>query len=259
MPAPVISPVTSLNLSRVGQYSTLLLAASNTPTSWTCEGSDATAAAVVLASIGLTFDTVHGRLYGAFKQAGFYNLIFTATNADGTSAALTVPIGIEDTDFVVDATIGIEVDVETGVVTRTGGGAGGGGGAAAAPILTGKHGDQMLITVTFKKQGTVISLDLVELNLGIKETEPESLVDLTAGTFYALGGSFRILLDLNQPAVATALGNHEDDALTAFPGIAELRWRHYEQVSDGAAPVALISRSRHFLFQVERELISNTA
>ena len=238
-------------------FTTNITAASISAAVWTCIGSDPDGMAITLADLGLTFDAAHGILKGAFKAAGFYNLKFTATNGTGTSAAVYLPIGIEDSGFAVDATIGIEVDIETGAVSRTLGNAvASSASAAAAPVLYGKHGCQMLLTVVFRKQGQQIGMDVVELQLGLKQYEPEQIIDLTDGTFYALGGGFRILLDLAKVAVANALGDYETDNETLFNALAELRWKHYEQVTAGA-PVALISRSRNFILQLERDLIPN--
>ena len=238
-------------------FTTNITAATISAAIWTCIGSDQDGMAITLADLGLTFDTAHGVLKGAFKAAGFYDLKFTATNGAGTSAAVYLPIGIEDSGFAVDATTGIEVDVETGAVTRTFGSAvAASASTAAVPVLYGKHGSQMLITVVFRKQGQQLGMDVVELQLGIKQYEPEQIIDLTDGTFYALGGGFRILLDLDKVAVATALGDYEMDNETLFTALAELRWKHYEQVTSGA-PVQLISRSRNFLFQIERDIIPN--
>lgn len=222
---------------------------------WTCACYDADTMTVVLADLGLTFDTATGVLRGTFRTGGFYNLIFTATNADGTSAAVTLPIGIEDSGFAVDATAGINVDVETGEVTRTLA-----AGAAASgekkPVLFGKHGSQKLITATFSKQGRLLRPDLVELKIAVKQYEPEQILDVTDGTFYALDGGFRVLLDLDDVDIATALGDYETDNATLFNAIAELRWVSYEQVDDGD-PVEIISRSANFLFQLERDVIPN--
>lgn len=253
MAEPVIFPTTSFNIYRRGEYFQAYLSATNTPTSWTCVGTDADGMAVTLAALGLAFDTAKGILSGAFKHVGFFDFVFVAHNADGYSAPLPVPVGIEDVGFAVDATIGIEVDVETGFVTRTLAAA----AVAGAPVLYGKHGGQMLLTVLFKKQGAALTMNLTSLMLGLKEFEPEPLIDLTDGTFYALGGGFRVLLDLNAVKVKTALGNYEADAATIFDAIGEVRWEHYEQVSDGDPAVALISRSRNFIFQLERGLIPN--
>ena len=258
MAIPVISPVTSLNVYQSGEDVSLLLAATNTPTSWTCVGTDDTGMAVTLADLGLIFDIVHGFLHGAFKNAGFYNLIFTATNGDGTSAPLTVPVGIEYSGFALDATVGLEVDIETGAVTRALAVAAAAASGTATPVLYGKHGCQVLLTIIFKKQGQQITnMDLGELSVGLKQYEPEALLDLTDGTFRSLNGGFRVLLNLDDPDIANALGDYETDDVTLFNAIAEIRWKHYEQLTDGGDPIALISRSRNFLFQLERDVIPN--
>lgn len=225
---------------------------------WTCSCYDADTMAVVLADLGLTFDTATGVLRGTFTASGFYALIFTATNADGTSAALTVPIGIEDSGFAIDSASGINVDVETGEVTRTLAGAAPAAAGATTPVLFGKHASQKLVTVTFLKQGQPVSMDVTDLKLGIKQYEPEQILDVTDGTFYAIGGGFRILVDLDDADVANALGDYEADDKTLFNAIAEVRWTYYEHDTGGDA-VLLISRSANFLFQLERDIIPNPA
>lgn len=239
-------------------FTTNISAATIAAAVWTCACYDQDTMAVALADLGLTFDTATGVLRGTFKAAGFYNLIFTATNADGTSAAVTLPIGIEDSGFAVDATAGINVDVETGEVTRTlAGGTSAPSALAGKPVvLFGKHASHKLVTVTFSKQGAQLSPDMVELQIGLKQYEPEQLLNLTTGTFHATGGGFRVLLDLRDTDISAVLGDYEADDATLFNAIAEIRWESYEQVDDGA-PQVLISRSRTFLFQIERELIPN--
>ena len=221
---------------------------------WTCVAYDATSMALVLSDLGLTFDTATGILRGAFLFAGFYAFTFTATNADGTSAAVTVPVGIEDTGFLVDATIGVKVDVETGMVTSDLGS--GSDSTGAVPVLYGKSGTQMLITITFVKQGQAIPIDITELYVGFKQYEPDDVLDITDGTFYALNGGFRIVLNMDQYAVDLALGDYETDSQTLFNAIAEVRYKHNEQTTSMGSPVELLSRSKNFVFQVERKLLA---
>lgn len=222
---------------------------------WTVIATDGAATVLALADLGLTFDVATGVLKGAFKQAGFYNLKFTARNAAGTSTPLDVPFGIEDSGFAPDSTTGIEVDVETGAVTRTGGSQSA-SATGRVPVLFGKHGSQKVVTVRFRKQGQTIGVDLLELQCGFKQYEPDELINLSNGLFHAVGDGFRILVNLDAAAVDNALGDYETDSETLFNALAELRWRSYEQVTSGD-PQVIISRSATFLFQVERDIIPN--
>ncbi len=258
MSVPVINPSTSLNVYRKGEYFDVLLSATNSPTSWGCIVKDAEGGTSALAAIGLSLNLATGLLQGAFKESGFYNLLFTAINADGSSSTLAVPVGIRDLGFGLDASIGLRVDVETGVVTRqlatntttTGG--------AVQPLLWGKHGCQMILDIGFYKGGVLLD-DLVMgmVMVGLKELEPERLLDLSSGQFFVNDGVYRVLLDLDVGSLASVLGDYEDDQETLFNALAEVRYEHYEAVAAGRPRQLIRSRSRNFSFQIERDLIPN--
>ena len=257
MPAPIINPTTSLNVFRKGEYFDVLLTATNSPTSWSCIVRDAGGASSALAAIGLSLNPSTGLLQGAFKESGFYNLLFTASNTDGSST-LAVPVGIRDLGFGLDASIGLQVDVETGVVTRQLASNTTTSATAAQPILWGKHGCQMLLDIGFYKGGVLLD-DLVMgmVMVGLKEMEPERLLDLSSGQFFVNAGVYRVLLDLDVGSLASVLGDYEDDQETLFNAIAEVRYEHYEAVAAGRPRQLIRSRSRNFSFQIERDLIPN--
>ena len=257
MPAPIINPTTSLNVFRKGEYFDVLLSATNSPTSWSCIVNDADGASSSLAVIGLSLNATTGLLQGAFKESGFYNLLFTASNAEGSSR-LAVPVGIRELGFGLDASIGLQVNVETGMVTRQVVTNNNTAAGVAQPVLWGKHGCQMLLDIGFYKGGVLLD-DLVmgTVMVGLKEVEPERLLDLSSGQFFVNDGVYRVLLDLDVGSLASVLGDYEDDRETLFNAIAEVRYEHYEAVAAGRPRQLIRSRSRNFTFQIERDLIPN--
>src|SRR5271155_3886254 len=67
---------------------------------------------------GMTFDPATGLISGAATAPGVYVINLTATNGDGTSAALQIAIGIQASngEAMVDS-IDLNWDMETGLVT----------------------------------------------------------------------------------------------------------------------------------------------
>jgi hypothetical protein len=247
MSAPIINPAVNFNVWKRGQYFSYLLAASNVPTSWSVILTDYAGAVVALADIGLTLNTTTGLVQGAFLQAGFYNLHVTATNASG-SGSLDVPVGIRPVSFDLSTSTGIFVDVETGLVTLRG----------QPASLWGKYGSQRFVDVGFVKRGILLDdLSVDTITLGLKEYEPEGLLDLTDGQFQVSSGIYRILVNLDTTKLGSVLGDYEDDKQTRFKAIAEIRYGYYEVTVTGGSPMLLADRSGNFEFIVERDLIPN--
>ena len=116
---------------------------------------------------------------------GYYNVTLVATNASGASAPLIVPIGVEPVDDDEEASIEVDFDFETGVVTRTN-----------APVLPtaaklvvwlGKRGDQLVLSVGVTRNGTLLDLPMVFVHVGVKENEPDPLVVINNGQYKRFG------------------------------------------------------------------------
>jgi hypothetical protein len=243
MPAPTIDPTVSVVIARVGEFFVEQLAASDTPTSWTATG----------LPTGVTISN-SGKISGTATEPGFYRVAIYATNGTGTSTVFFLSIGIESVPFNPDSFVEIDIDVATGRVSNP--------GLATKdtdPVVFGKMGDWLLLSVGWTKNGILVPLALTQVDLVLKEFEPETVLVITGGEFTSVGSfdTFRakIALKLDPDVLRAVLSNYEDDRLTQFPAVAELRWG-VQTVLPGDEedePTITEQSSRNFTLQVERD------
>ena len=245
MPVPVIDPTTSVLSFLKGEFFVYQPAATETPTSW---------AAVGLPT-GVTINTTTGKISGAATEPGVYNVTLTATNGSGTSTPLFVAIGIEASDFAADASILLDVDLATGIVTNPGVSS---TGDTPAPPLYCKRGDKILISVGFKQGGYLQDIPVDQLDLAIKEFEPESLLILSDGVFEKLGSydtaRYQFLVHLDPDELTNILSSYEDDASTHVDAVAELRWSILHARPGEEDPSSLERSSQNFTLRLARDL-----
>ena len=253
MPLPVINPTTSILAYRKGEYFAYQPAATNIPTSWSAMGLPP----------GMTINPLTGLIQGAPTVQGVYDVTLVASNAEGTSIPLVVPVGVEAVPFGMDASLEIDFDLDTGIVKRTRGGT----GAQAKDVLFGKRGDKLVVSVGLIKDGALMDVPLVALTIGVKEFEPDPLIILNDGAFRRSGDydttRFQVVVDLDNPnlpggqSLPGTLGDYEEDAGTGFDGLGEIQLTHLHAPVEGMAMQMLTRSSRNFTFRIERDVVPN--
>lgn len=243
MAAPVITTTTSILGFRQGEAFIYQPAATNTPTSWAWTGLPP----------GVAVNNTTGRITGPATAGGVFLASVTATNGDGTSAAVVVPIGIYGRDFDEGGHVRINYDLRTNEVYppsienwKPG-----------EPVIYAKNGDKFLLDVGFT--GDRASFAMVQpatVRVAIKETENQSALELSDGTFETMGEwdrtRYRILCDLPEAAVLRALRNYETDAGSFFDAICEIEWT--QAVTFDGETITLVRSSQNFIMRIVREL-----
>lgn len=245
MPIPVIDPTTSVLSYLKGEFFVYQPAATETPTSW---------AAVGLPT-GVTINTTTGKISGAATEPGVYNVTLTATNGSGASAPLFVAMGIEASDFAAAASILLNVDLATGIVTNPGVTS---TGDTPAPPLYLKRGDKVLINVGFFQGEFLQDIPIDQVDLAIKEFEPDALLLLSDGVFEKIGdydtARYQFLVYLDPDDLTNVLSSYEDDASTHVDAVAELRWSIIHQRIGEADPSSLERSSQNFTLRLARDI-----
>jgi len=244
MSIPVISTTTSVLGYRRAQQFSFQMQATNSPTSWAASGLPA----------GMTINNT-GLITGAATVAGVYLVRVTATNATGTSAPLSVAMGIEESMINDGIGIGVDIDLITGSVVATGITA-----AADKPALFLKYRDLVFLDVGFFKGSVLQEMNVVQLKIHIREFDGETILVESSGDLENLGTAdkprYRIALDLNSTTLRDVLGNYEDQFATSFLAIAEFEWRvTYD--SSSVLPSELTRSSKTFRIAIDRDLIAN--
>ena len=214
MAIPVISNTTSVLGFRKNQDFAYQPYASNTPTSWAATGLPA----------GVTITSGTGLIEGAASVPGVYVVGLSATNADGTSTAHQIAIGIADGP--VNDSIGIElnVDVRTGFVAASGQSQ----PDADKAILFAKRGDVLFLDVGFWRDDVLQDLPIADLKFQMREFDGETVLISSSGLIEDIGTSdaprYRIAVDFSGAELDAVIGGYEGDIRTAFSAIAELQW-----------------------------------
>lgn len=252
MPVPVINPTTSILAYRKGEYFAFQPAATNSPTSWSATGLPP----------GMTINATTGLIQGAPTVQGVYDVTLIASNALGPSAPLVVPVGVESVPYETDASIELDFDLDTGIVTRTRGGS-----ASKDAVLFGKRGDKFVVAVGLIKEGVLMDIPVVALAIGVKEFEPDPLVVLNDGIFRRSGDyettRYKIVVDLNNPnipggkSLPGTLSDYEADAGTGFDAIGEIQLVHLYAPVEGVMMQQFTRSSKNFIFRIERDLVPN--
>jgi len=247
MAVPVISPIVSISSYARGEYFDFQPVATGTPTGWS-----ATLPA------GLEIDEDTGLVSGSLVDQGIYDLAIIATNGDGDSAPLIFPVRIRPSSSVAGCSLELDIDVETGAVSRPL------AGASDALVVRAKHGDTLLVSVGFVKAGVLLSAPLVTLiRFGVKEFEGDQLLSLSSGLVRVLGAyasrRYLIAVEFERAELLTMLSGYESDRAASFSAIAEMEWTFFETVIEGADPVKQIRSTQSFALQLDRDLLTNLA
>ncbi len=246
MPSPVIDVTTSILAYRKDEFFVYQPAATETPTSWACLG----------LPTGITINTTTGRISGAATEPGVYNCTLTAINGTGTSLPLFLAMGIESSGFDNNSAIELDINLATGELTNP-------ATKAGEPILFGKKGDTLLISVGFMKAGYLLDIPIAQIDLGVKEFEPESLLKISDGTYRKTGSydttRYLFFLQLTPAVFASILSNYEKDEDTFVDARAEIRWAEVFLKPGATIPAPLERSSATFDFRIARDIAPDIA
>jgi hypothetical protein len=255
MPAPILSPTTSiLALTRGRFYFVQLALASGSAaaTSW------------ALASggfpDGISLHTATGRISGTpsrESEGSVFVAQVTANNASGPSTPLKLVFGIEHARVEPDSSLEAFLDLSTSGIGFRGHEKEDDSGRAVVHV---KRGDRFPFSISFLKGTEVIDLAVTNLAVVLKEFEPEARVPVNPSGHLEKQGMedtarWLTFLDFSDPAIATVLGNYEDDSDTAFPALAEVEVSYRVDRGSGLVPLAAVRTSATFVFMVHRDLV----
>lgn len=232
MPAPVVTqPVTPRTIAQGVAIPSLSIVASNTPTSYAASPLPA----------GLTLNTSTGVITGTPTAAGLTETSITATNDDGTSAAVSLVWNVQATPPGRGDPLDFELDYDliTGLVTIPGVEA-----VEGDPVLRIKRGDRFPVLVGLVKWGVLQDLgEDIGLRLGVKEFEPDRLVEISTGTPEREGtgdqARYRVMLRITPAAWSSILSDYEGDFETqaVAPGEIELTLGEIPELYDETVSV----------------------
>jgi hypothetical protein len=218
MDIPIIDTTTSVLANPQWHRWAHQFAATGTPTIWTVASGGFPP--------GMVFDAARGYLEGAAVLPGVFSVRLTASNAMGTSAEQLFTIGIGAGAPRSDATVELNMDVDTGAVSRRRSSTSAAAVESAGPIGAMKRGDDVLYRIFPVKGQTPVALDVVGMRMGFEQNEPDDLVLLSSPGFVKEGEGTEATYVLHVAATAAALdaalGEVEDDEGTLFSARAEI-------------------------------------
>lgn len=251
MAIPVIHSTTSVLGFLQWQTWQFQPTATNSPTGWSCENLPP----------GMSIDSTTGLISGFVTVPGVWDCPLVASNLSGDSEPLIIAIGIEATAYSPANVVSLNIDLETGHVSSNDGSR---SSAKNNVMLWVKENDTLPILVRFFTGEAYVELTLSALKFGVKEAEPETLLNVGGGAAldtdfkkYGFDDSayFLFIADFDGEALASALTNYEADTGTYFYALAEIEWQAVNPYLIGADP--LIRTSRTFIVGIERDLIPN--
>lgn len=211
MAIPVVTqPATPRTIAQGVAIPLLSIGATNTPTSYAASPLPA----------GLSLNATTGAITGTPTAAGLTTTTITATNDDGTSAAVYL-IWIVQASPVgggLWSDLELDFDLTTRVVTIPGVTT-----AAGQPLFRVGRGDAFSLLVGATKYGVLQDLkpdaEVVAVECALKEREPESVVTLTGGAATKVGSNdttrFRTAVEFPYDDWTNILGNYEEDEKTS--------------------------------------------
>jgi hypothetical protein len=237
MPAPIIDTTTSVLGFRQGEHWQFQPATTNAPapTSWAWAG----------LPDGVSANTTTGKITGPATVPGVYLARVTATNGDGTSAPLVVPIGIFERRLADDGAVLVNCDVRTGLVYPHGVA----NWKSGEPVIYAKSGDHVVIDVGFTADGgeSMLMIDPTWLQIVLKETDPRGPIDLSDGQFTTMGEwdrtRYRVVCYLDDAKVRRALRKYEGEGGTEFGALTEIKWQQTFFLTEGSTDIHRSSRT----------------
>ncbi|MBU6303647.1 MAG: putative Ig domain-containing protein [Verrucomicrobia bacterium] len=255
MPAPILSPTTSILALTRGRFYSIqpaLAPGSSPATSWSLISGGF--------PDGMTLNPVTGRISGTpsrESEGSVFVAMVTANNASGPSAPLKLVFGIEHARVEPDGSLEAFLDLSTSGIGFRGHDKTDDFGRAVVHV---KRGDRFPLSVTFLKGTEVIDLAVTNLAIVLKEFEPESRILLNPSGHLEKQGiedtaRWITYVEFSDPAIATMLGNYEDDSDTAFPALAEVEVSYQVDRGPGLSPFPAVRTSATFVFMVHRDLV----
>jgi hypothetical protein len=242
MPVPVVTqPITPRHIAQGVAIPSLQIVGSNTPTSY---------AATPLPD-GLVIDTVTGIITGTPTAAGSTTASITATNGDGTSAAVTLTWSVQASPTGIGTYSDLELDFD--LVTREVTIPGAATEGTVFPLVT---RDRVNLLIGFKKWGVLQDLSgggTIGLGFALSEFEPDGSLTLTDVEPVATGSGsttrYRLPIAISREAWDT-LSGYEGDVSTYLDANAEI------EVSVGAS---MRLTSKPFGVHLERDWMASPA
>jgi hypothetical protein len=241
MPVPVVTqPTTPRQIAQGVAIPSLQIVGSNTPTSY---------AAAPLPD-GLVVDTVTGIITGTPTTAGSTTTSITATNGDGTSAAVTLTWAVQASPTGIGEYSDLEIDFD--LVTREVTIPGATTEGTVFPLVT---RDRVNLLIGFKKWGVLQALSGGTIGLGfaLSEFEPDGSLTLTDVEPVATGSGsttrYRLPIAISRESWDT-LSGYEGDISTSLVANAEI------EVSVGAS---MRLTSKPFGVRLERDWMASPA
>jgi hypothetical protein len=237
MPAPIIDTTTSVLGFRQGEAFIYQPATTNSPapTSWAWSGLPP----------GVSANTTTGRLTGPATAEGVFLARVTATNGDGTSSPVIVPIGIYERSWQADGAVAVNIDVRTGLAYPHGVD----GWKAGDPVFFAKDNDHVVLDVGFTADGgkSLILMDPLVVEMGLKELDQRSVIEFSDGTFTTIGDydqtRYRIVCFLDDPKVARALRNYSKAKGAEFDAMVEIKWQQSVALVGGTTTIKRSSQT----------------
>lgn len=234
MAKPVIDSTTSWIYAQRGSPIVYQAAAANTPTSWSCS----------TLPDGLTHTS--GKVSGTCTTAGIYNVVITATNADGTSDPLFILIIIDTVAYIPGLFIELDVAVNTFRVslaesdsssttteqTTTATATTGSSEATTTEkgLFSLGKGDKVAFAVGFLKSGEAQIIPVQTIKFGIVERMGGKTLTVSSGQFKVVssdtGSRYVVIVELTDSIYKKVLsaypGNLQDGNADGFDAWAEI-------------------------------------
>lgn len=249
MPIPVISTTTSILGFPQFQTWEFQPSATESPTSWACSP----------LPTGISINTTTGKISGAGTVEGVTTANLTATNGSGASVALVLTIGIEANSQSATDAPAFAIDIQTGAIGPTSGAV----IAAKTPLFWMKEGDIFPLLLKWYNLGEFVDFNISSLKVTLKQYEPESGILSAGGAtlnthFVKIGtgeeATWMLVIDASSTALASALGDYEGDAGTAFLALMEIEWKYPNPFAIGAG--TFVRSTRTFVVGIERDLVA---
>jgi len=220
MPVPILDPRTSLQAISADASYTLQLGAFAVPTLWEAVGLPA----------GLAINSGTGAITGTPTTPGYYQAVIRASNADGADSIVLLFAIVEaaPATAINPFDIVINYELSTNEVSLPGVAPVTGGALFFAPRGTNRN---LLVGVTYF--GVLQDLnpadEALAIKLGMKDLEPERLIEMTTGTTTKVAAMpddqqrYRIPFRVTPSNWTGALSDYEADAGTQILALAELQ------------------------------------